>query len=309
MTREAQHRLKKGSARGGETRGASHAGREEGHWVVGGRDAAPMLSATLAWRLEQADTHYTESRLGGIQSRQGNPFGVEIWSLGRATAFICPAMAHVGSFNRVVGLNQAGAARLPELMGAFRSRDLPARVELLPGDLTPDLGRRLHLYGLRHTGFLTTLYGVPRPQAPTLPSGIHVRAATSTDVDLFIDLFLAGYDYPAALRETARDVMRFWYGCPGWRLYLGVVEGLPASVAVMYMDGAVAYLAAAATVPQFRGRGCHRALIEARLADAAEDGCELVAAQCTPLGSAQGNLERAGLRIAYTKAVWTGAHR
>jgi hypothetical protein len=73
---------------------------------------------------------------------------------------------------------------------------------------------------------------------------------------------------------------------------------------VLRTGGGVGLLANSATVPAFRQRGCQTALIRRRLADAAEQGCELVAAQCAFGGASQRNLERAGLRIAYTKAVW-----
>jgi GNAT superfamily N-acetyltransferase len=101
--------------------------------------------------------------------------------------------------------------------------------------------------------------------------------------------------------------MLFWYGCLGWRLYLATVDGLPAGVAVLYFDGEIGYLPAAATVPAYRGRGCHLALVRARLADAAEAGCKLVAAQAPPLSAGARNLQRAGLKLAYCKAIWSGS--
>jgi GNAT superfamily N-acetyltransferase len=57
-------------------------------------------------------------------------------------------------------------------------------------------------------------------------------------------------------------------------------------------------------VPDYRGRGCQAALLRRRIDDAAAAGCELVASQL-PFGSgAQRNVERAGLRVACTKAIW-----
>jgi GNAT superfamily N-acetyltransferase len=66
---------------------------------------------------------------------------------------------------------------------------------------------------------------------------------------------------------------------------------------------ATAYFFAASTVPAFRGRGVQGALIEARLALAAEAGCDL-GYTVTAAGSAsQRHFERAGFIPAYSQAL------
>jgi hypothetical protein len=64
-------------------------------------------------------------------------------------------------------------------------------------------------------------------------------------------------------------------------------------------------LAAAATLPAFHGRGAQTALIHRRLADAAAAGCTLLAVEATPGSQSERNLERIGLRLAYTRVVWS----
>ncbi len=72
----------------------------------------------------------------------------------------------------------------------------------------------------------------------------------------------------------------------------------------MSIHEGVALLAGASTVPEARRRGAQLALLDARLAYAAERGCD-IAMMCAQPGSAsQRNAERQGFRIAYTRIKW-----
>jgi hypothetical protein len=75
-----------------------------------------------------------------------------------------------------------------------------------------------------------------------------------------------------------------------------------AAAALTVADG-IGYLANAATLAAFRHRGCQGALIAARVADAADGGCDLVTSGAKFGSSSQRNLQRAGFRLAYTKPV------
>jgi GNAT superfamily N-acetyltransferase len=59
----------------------------------------------------------------------------------------------------------------------------------------------------------------------------------------------------------------------------------------------------AATLPEFRGRGVQSALLAARLAMARDAGCDLAVTFTLPGTTSSRNAERAGFRVAYTKAV------
>lgn len=71
-------------------------------------------------------------------------------------------------------------------------------------------------------------------------------------------------------------------------------------------DG-VAQLSGAGILPGWRGRGLHVALVLARLAWAADRGCDVAASSVEASGASQRNLEKAGFRVAYPKAVMVRA--
>lgn len=81
------------------------------------------------------------------------------------------------------------------------------------------------------------------------------------------------------------------------------------AAAVLFVHGRDAYLADAATDPAYRGRGCQLALIARRITDAHAAGCRQVFGQMSFGGTSQRNMERGGLRLLCTPAVWTETGR
>ena len=69
--------------------------------------------------------------------------------------------------------------------------------------------------------------------------------------------------------------------------------------------GKTAHLYLDSTLPEYRGRGVHLALIEARLRDVQQLGLHL-ATTITRVGSGSArNMEGSGVRLAYTTTIFT----
>jgi GNAT superfamily N-acetyltransferase len=84
----------------------------------------------------------------------------------------------------------------------------------------------------------------------------------------FADVMLAGFEMP----EAGRPFVQAETVLPGWTLF-GALDGdTVAGVAAMYVDGEIAGLSGAATLPAYRGRGAQRALLSARITAAAAAG-------------------------------------
>jgi hypothetical protein len=84
-----------------------------------------------------------------------------------------------------------------------------------------------------------------------------------------------------------------------------------AAVATAAMDvrGRVSSLFAASTLPAFRGRGWHAAMIRDRLARAKEAGARFARGSAHPGSASERNFLRCGFRVLYTTAVWERAPR
>ena len=266
----------------------------------------PHLTPALAYIIEQNDIEYTVARLDGMRQAEGNPLRIAIQRFGGATAFCIEAWPDFWYGNRVAGLNPGSRDHLDEIMQFFASRHLDFRIELIPGDLDSDLAGRLHRYGFSQMGFSTAMYGLPRKnQANPITRDIDVRLVQPNEIESFIDLYQTAFGEPE-LSQIEKQAVRTWLERESANLYLciALIEGQPAAVGVLYTKNGICLLADAATLPEFRGRGCHAALIQQRLAEAARRKCELVTSFVAFGSPSHRNLERAGLRVAYTKALW-----
>lgn len=209
--------------------------------------------------------------------------GVRLERIGDAVAALCPARPELDFVNRIHGLDDASA--LGPFEELYAAEGLRPWVELPEGE-EPSGWKRLEP--------LWVLAGPPA----SLPSD-GVREVGADEAELFAAILSDGNGAP----PDARPAVARWAGEPGWRLYIAELDGVPAAAAAVTLDGPRAYLAAASTLPAFRGRGCQTALIRRRLADAAAAGCT-EACSLTAEPVSRRNLERCGLELAYTKTAW-----
>lgn len=103
---------------------------------------------------------------------------------------------------------------------------------------------------------------------------------------------------PAFTLDGVSQNNKVLYGKKGWHFYVALIENIPAAIAVLYVQKGIASLVASATLPHFRGRGCHTTLLKHRIHIANELDYELVVGQARFGSTSQNNMERAGMKIA-----------
>ncbi len=249
------------------------------------------VDETLVRRLEAVANRFMLEWLEGTSA--------ELERFGEAVAAADPTRPELDFVNRVYGLWPEDAGRAGEIAAFYLDRGVRGWLELAPSTGFEQLAAALTAVDAAQTGFHTVLYGQPLPGERG-----DVVVERAQDPQQFAEILLRGHGVPEGARMRERDSVERWRDRPGWHLYLARVGGEPAGAAVLVVDGDLAYLANASTLPEFRNRGVQRALIAARVADARAAGCETVCSG-TAFGSvSQRNLERAGLHVAYTKAVW-----
>jgi hypothetical protein len=136
-------------------------------------------------------------------------------------------------------------------------------------------------------------------------SQITTRVITPDEVDLWARTSAAGW---ATEHKSLADFM-FGFGrisaqCAGAYPYIAELDGTAIATGMMFVHGEVAMLAGASTIPEGRNQGAQNALFHARLAHAAELGCQLAVMGAAPGSQSQKNAQKNGFNIAYTRTKW-----
>lgn len=260
------------------------------------------LSQDAAARVEQADIDYMEARVGALAQVEDNPYGAVVRRAGSARAFLVRALPN-SLFNRVVGLTADRAGELPDLARWYAGHGQALRVDVTPAQSSRELFTALAGLGLSHSGFSAGLYADAAPHA-TAGADTPIQIETA-DPDEFARMYVDGFGFPRS-RRAMEVSMRVLAGRTDVCMYRARIGASTAAAALLFLSGNVGYLAMAATLPEYRGRGVQGALIRHRANAAVLAGCDLIVGHAEVGSISQRAMERSGLHLAYTKAIWTG---
>ncbi|HDR8024319.1 GNAT family N-acetyltransferase [Bacillus cereus group sp. Bce018] len=261
-----------------------------------------IMTLNAAQEIENAEIHMLSSRLKALQALAENPMQVQMKKFGSATAFSSKIIAGP-AFNTVKGITNTD--ELDEIISYYQSLQIPCRFEITPAQGTAELFQYLSQKGFYQSSFRTALYSIPREDPSLLPANISVRQLKENEFHIFADIYVRGFNMPSFTKDGVRQNNEILYNKPGWHFFIAEFQNTPASIGVLYINNGVASLAASATLPEFQRKGCHTALIQKRIETAIEFNCKLIVGQARFGSSSQNNMERAHMKIAYTKSIWT----
>lgn len=232
--------------------------------------------------------------------------GLACEEIGTALVSIARAVPASGIVvNRAIGLGVAAPAH-PETVDAIVERYGSAGVRrylvhVHPVCAPPELRAWLLARGLeRARGWVKFTRGREAPPAVTTP--VAVDRAGPADMAAFSRIAAAAFD----LGEAAAA----WLAClgraPGWRAYVGRLDGEVVATGGLFVHDGIGWLDFGATAPAHRGKGSQSALLRRRILDALDLGCRLVA---TATGEAvpgdpqhsYRNIRKMGFREAYVR--------
>jgi hypothetical protein len=261
----------------------------------------------LARLAGETEAKYWRSWFEAVRAIDGDPFAIDILSFGAVTAILCEAIPR-SDYNRVLQVCDEEARCLQDVMRHYHERHTPFRVDVIPEWCSSEVLDELDAIGFRPSDFQTVLAGEPSRRIARLPRCVTVRDVEDDDLELFVRIHEEAYygiGQPQRLRDFRAASIRARFATPGWRFYLAFVNGVPAGGGALHIEGSAATLAGGATLEALRGRGCQAVLLQRRLHDAAELGCDLVFGRGRSGSVSQRNMERAGLRTVFTKTIWT----
>ena len=142
-----------------------------------------MLTRELADRFERTLASAAGARLAAIAAEPDNPLGVVTRDFDGITArLVTSALGHYRWFNGPSELRAGDEAQLGALADWYRAHGQQWHVRVAPVFASPALLAALAEQGLRPTGFMNVMYGVPREVALPARRG-HRRAVERGALD------------------------------------------------------------------------------------------------------------------------------
>ncbi len=109
--------------------------------------------------------------------------------------------------------------------------------------------------------------------------------------------FHPGEDVPTYLRA----IYHTYLDLPSTECFLALVDGEPAGGAALGVFEEIGMLFSTSVLPEFRGRGIQKALLQVRLGYAVREGCDVAMVFTDPGSTSQRNVLRQGFEITHTK--------
>lgn len=230
---------------------------------------------------------------------------------GPVQATLIAGLPRTPMFNLVLGACESGAVvheHLEEALAWAESLGVDFRVPLAGGRAeSAEAEDLLNRRGYRRGNRLVRLTRSVAPPAFPDPDGIEV---------IEVEDFTEGFSgFPGQGFDLDLTAWSFFDCLPGrdhWRCYVALDRrGWPVAGASMMIVNGVAQLAFAATGRSARGRGCHLALLQRRVQDAIDAGCQALFAEVEESpgrpdhrSSAVRNLIRVGFERVEARSVW-----
>jgi hypothetical protein len=271
---------------------------------------ALFLDLELARRIEMAECHAAVDTVQALE-RVRPERGAAAESIAGGFAIFAGANSPV---TQAVGIGLHGMVSEEDfnrLEAFYRSRGEPVRVESCPladASLFEHFGKR----GYRVTEFTNVMARPLRDRGETEtwrapPLEVTVERAGREHIDLWTLTVSQGFSENAAVPQELLDVMKMFAQGPSAECYLARVDGKVAGGGTLALRDGVAGLFGASTLINFRKRGVQTALLHARLARAAEAGCDLAACLARPGSTSQRNIVRSGFQVLYTRVKFERA--
>lgn len=265
---------------------------------------------TLASRLERAEA---KASVASIEARDAaHPQVGARWIEvdGTFAMFDGPESPLTQTF----GLGMSGAptpSALDAFEAFFTSRGADTMHETCPL-ADPSLLRILPDRGYRPIEQSTVLFQPLSAATHAMPQSdphLRVRLVGADESNIWAATAAAGWSDTPALAQFMLDFGRIYVSASGMMSFVAEWDGVPAAAAGLSIQGNVAVLAGASTIPEFRCRGIQTALLRTRLAHGARLGCDLAMIVASPGSGSQRNAERRAFRIAFTRTKWALAQR
>jgi hypothetical protein len=196
---------------------------------------------------------------------------------------------------------------LDDLEVFFEERGAPVTLDVCP-HTDPSIRELLSQRDYRVSEFLNVMVrSLPVLEFPAFSSDVQVHAAEPHEHEEYVRAVISGFFGRTELTEEETRLGSTLFHMPCTTAFIATVGGHTAGGGGMSVRNKVASLFGDATLPEYRNRGVHGAVIQARMRVGAERGCDVITAGTLPGSGSQRNFERHGFQVAYTKVTMVKA--
>jgi hypothetical protein len=272
-----------------------------------------FVDEALGRRLETVEAHFA-ARIAEAFAADDPAGGAGFLAVGPAVAaWVAPHSV----LSKVYALGLDGPvadSELDAIEAFYRERgDRKVQVELSPF-AGAELAARLEDRGFRLAGHeqvqVRPLTAADRDLDVPRARGVTVEAVDPADRATRATWARVSSDGFFAPQPSPPDIARYSALCfdvPGTVAWLARVDGEPAGGGAFAVHDGIAPFFAGSTLPAFRRRGSHHALIAARLRAAARAGAAVATVGARAGGDSHKHLDAAGFTVAYTRWLFVRA--
>lgn len=261
------------------------------------------INQELMQRIDSVEFAYSKERMTAASEVSGDTKLVSFVEVNPLLSLMAPTIPNP-YFNRILISLSADDSKLSSLLDDFTEKSASPMIDISPGAMTTTCSKMLLSKGFSQTDFHPIFVRRLEGWNSEVASVQTRIVSTPNDLKSFQDLYVQGWEASAGFSDTMKKFIEKWNSYSGWYLLLAFDDGVPISTAVLFVYDKAAYLADATTPPFFRGRGGQSSLLTARIQKAKELGCDVIFSRADFGSTSHKNMERAGLPLSYTRAVW-----
>jgi ribosomal protein S18 acetylase RimI-like enzyme len=203
-------------------------------------------------------------------------------------------------FNRVIGLGERAPtsdAQIATIMDRYWTIGIERYwIHVGPYARPAPIARLMRAHNLKAHRRSWVRMVRPAKVVTRAPTELNVREATLDDATAIASIVGGSFDLP----QLGAEMFASLVDRRRWRIFVAEHGREVMAAGGVFSEGEVAYLAFAATRPEFRCRGAQRALMQARINAAVDDGCRwLATATGFPLAADESS-------PAYHNMLWAG---
>jgi hypothetical protein len=264
--------------------------------------SSPALSPRTAVTCIDLAAKYNLRRLLTYKQYESHGDRIRINSIGSAIAL---RFDDVGYFNTVYAPDESITDQLNEVDEFFSGSPFECTLVGPPVEASQRVDEACRRRNWRPGRKLVWMHASTLElRNPPASRVFEVRPPVQDEREVFLRCYLESFGADPEHWGAAVRNMRHLFKCPDLHFLVAINNGKPVGVAMLQQAGAAALFCAGAVLPNVRNRGCHSALLGARVTLARELQCRDVFSWAHEGSPSARNMVRAGLLVAGVSQPW-----